>query len=79
MKIELTGGWIASCEIEIKVNGYTLGAFWSTDEGYRILDWGDSEFSEDEQEELEKRLERANTPTLGFKDGSDVLEISDEN
>ena len=78
MKIELSyfrDHWEASCIFEIEFKGRKLEGLWSTEEGYSILNWYDSDFSDDEKEELEKMLKRADTPTLGFKGGSDILEV----
>jgi hypothetical protein len=75
MKIELVNDWEASCEIEFEFKGHTLKGYWGTEEGHRVLDWGDSDFSDDDRDELERLLQDAETPVLRFSDGSDFLEV----
>jgi len=69
MKIELIGGWSVQCQAEIQFKGHTLDCYWSTDQGYEVF-WGDANLTDDEKEELELRLQEADTPVIRFSNGT---------
>lgn len=76
MKIELGGDWVASCEIDVKFKGRTLTGYWSVENGYRIVDWGDLDMSDDDRDEVERLLQDAETPVIRFTNGTYALKVT---